>query len=363
MPRSAPASQSSLTADRFAKQMREFGAGVVSQKAPWNFSQLQQYGLGSPIIISAREGFRLKRTVSFIRETLFPTGSKNAERMFFGTEFTSANSIDALASAVTNTDLFTPRQLVIIHECQGIRANMYEKLQDAVKKSHDGVLLVLLFTEDEGEHAAKFAGENATLLVLPPLRGELLRRSIEKELERNGLSGAEPEAIRALVDAYGETAATLEKDLQRLALLTPPGGKLSRTLVESEISRSREETSFSLVNSFARGDSVHSFIATRQLVEQNFHPLQLSALFSKCIRVLLTDKTRGKEKIGGELGNPWMLKNISAASREYSLPRLAHALDEVAKLDRRLKSSGFSPELTLELSVQELALKSTPEST
>jgi len=94
------------------------------------------------------------------------------------------------------------------------------------------------------------------------------------------------------------------------------------------------------------------------MVSGGFHPLQLSSFLSKCYRVLAARNGLSEmesKSLPSELSSYYYWKELGPISRSFRPEDLVNGIGILAELDLRLKSSGLTPELTTELTIQRLA--------
>lgn len=354
-PKSNKSKTKNLSAEKLpalVKQAKELLEKNPSKTVVEAFSEA---GLKNPIILAGKQHVRIKRTIAWIKEQFFASATSTVGA-YFGTELTSQQTITNLLNEIGTPSLFSRNSLVVIYESDKIKATVADSISEAFSRPQNATLIVIVAEEPQksGSLASKVSG---TVVEVTELEDAVLQRWLEKEAKRCGAGGIAPDAVGLLMKSFGSDTSALAHEVEKLALLTEPGGTISRALVEMISLRSPEATSFQLVQLMAQKDATRAAALAQDLVNQGMHPIQLCHFLSRSFRTLLAHSDSG-DSISGELGNQWFVNQLRPAMRSFTPSQLQSSIRILKDLDFRLKDSALPDVLALGLAVQELALRS-----
>jgi len=357
-----------VSPDEFSKQVRAAAERVSNVPGMSRLTALSENTISSPVLLIGTQHVRIKRTIEWIKETLFSTNSSSFSS-YFGTELTTESSLGHIRGALTNLSLFSTEQMIVLYDADLVKSSLAKQLASAVDSSRGSTLVILAgrAVNQKTPLLAQLAAQG-TLVEFTELDLARLRKWIAKEVMRNvepgipGPTGIESEAVELLIESYGTDVSALAAEISKLALLTAAGKTISRKTVEQISHRAPETTSFSLVQEMARKNAARASALAANLLDQGLHPLQVSAFLNRAFRTLAvaTDAPHAGP-LAPELTNPWFAKNLGVPARSFSPADIKASLSLLARLDFQLKDSKLPDHLVLSNTVQRIALRAFGE--
>ncbi len=306
----------------------------------------------SPLLLIGPQQLRVRRLIAWMVEQVF--GEDNVSlTTYFGSELSSQNSVKNIASSLTNLSLFSSFEIIVIYDADKIKAAIAKPLAEAISKSQQTLVVLTSASDNKKASLLNAVSKTCTKVTVSELSGAQLKKWIQKEALRLGVTGIEPGAVAMLERCYGDDISSIAGELAKLALLTDAGEPISKALTENTSFRNPEHTSFELLGAIAKKKTVIAVSLTKDLQDQGFHPLQLSAFLSRSFRTMLAHKNHGA--VTGELGNAWFARKLSSAKNSYTEEQLEKAIHLLKNLDANLKGSPITPELLIENAVQKLS--------
>ena len=314
---------------------------------------LARAGVTNPLVLTGPQQLRIKRTIQWIKGAYFE-GDKTSISTYFPEDLSSQSGAAKVVSALTTLSLFSSVQLIILYDADKIKAAPARSIAEALARCGE-TAFVILTAENAGPKSPLFnaldAGE--TVVQFGDLSPELLKKWIEKEAQDGEIEGIEPDALELLIKCYSCDLSALAREISKLALLTPRGGRITKKLVQTISLRSPEAGTFALASAMARKDVLGAARLVEELVDQGLHPLQISAFLNRCFRTLLAHLGPHSSD-SSELQNQWFLRNLSDARRHFTPADIQASLELLKQLDFQLKDSALPDSLTLPITVQRI---------
>lgn len=329
-----------LSAEDFARVLMKAQGEASAEASPG--ALFEAHGIGNPLAIVGEEPLRVKRLVEYFRDNFFASDHVSS-RVVFGSELSSAKKVKELQLSLISTSLFSKSELIVLFGADEIKAAAAKPLIEFLK-AHKTLSSFLVMTARKKK--SKLLEMARTSVTVDELEGNKLGRWIEKEAKRAGAAGIESDAIKALVQCYGNDLLTLSQELAKLSLLSE--GKLNKELVLEMATKRPERTSFELLTQIAAKKIPQALHLTEELLRQGVHPLQLNAFLSKAFRTMLLARSsrpaaKELEGLGKDLMNPWFMKRLP--SERFTETCLQRCLNILAKLDFQLKDGNDSTPL------------------
>jgi len=351
-------SNTSLGVDQFLQKIKSAVADEQGKKSRAVAEVLSNVGITTPLVLLSEQHVRVKRLISWLRENLFED-SNSGYAAYFGGDLSNIQHAEHINSALLSLSLFSKNELIVVYEAEKIKLPAQKSMVEALPRRTNSALLVLCAASiNQKSPLLLEAAALGTVVELVELTGAALDKWLEKEVLRVGIaSGIQPEAKQLLTESYGGDVSRLASEIEKLSLLSVPGEKINRKLVEAISLKNPEVTSFELVRQVAAKNPLYAVSLVNDLVAQGLHPLQVNAFLSRAFRVLLANKDTGGVALHPDLSNPWFLKQLSSSLRNFSVSELTDVIERLGRLDFQLKDSSIPPPLALSLAVQEIAAR------
>jgi len=317
-----------------------------------------------PLLVAGDDQLRTRRLVNWIREQFFSAeaGTK-CNSSYFASDVNSPAALSQITNSFKTPSLFAPVELVTIYEVDKIKAPLVKQLTEELSGGTGTVLLILAASEFPTKEPFSDLTSHGTIITVTELKGADLQSWIQREAKFCGVSeGITPDAVRILTATYGSDVTSLSQEISKLALLTPQGQKINGALVQKLLHASPEQTTFGLIETMAKKEKVRTAKLVTDLLDQGFHPLQLTSLLSRSFRTMLAAKSKTNseqlETVSSELNNPWFLRNLRTAIALFSEQELLGSVEVLKKLDLKLKGSGLPENLTMALAMHQISQRS-----
>jgi DNA polymerase III delta subunit len=330
-----PSSTKKISAEQFVKTAKAVLKTHADDES--KLLALTNASLTSPFIIIGADRIRVKRVVKWIRN-IFPEGDK----AYFGSDLSSLSSIKPLIQSFQNLSLFSKIDTTVIYDAHSIKAAIAKPLSESIKTCRKSKFIILTAPKvDKTTPLLNYLSSCSTTISVNELKGGDLKRWIAKESLDAG-APITPDAAELLVKRFGSDVSSISQELTKLALLTKPEEKITRTLVEYITLKTPEHTSFELVNEIAKKNVLGVQLLTKELLEKGLHPLQLSYFLSRAFRTLLytnDDVTHKSAVTASELSNQWFNRNLNVAKKSFNLADIRKCIELIKQLDFQLKDS------------------------
>jgi DNA polymerase-3 subunit delta len=171
---------------------------------------------------------------------------------------------------------------------------------------------------------------------------------------------AEPEAMRALVDALGTDLRELAAAVAQLVADTT--GTITAGLVDRYHGGRVEATGFKVADAAVAGDAGGAVALLRHALATGADPVPLVAALAMRLRTLAkVAAIRGGAVTARELGlQDWQVRNAQRDLQRWTLEGLAAAITAVAQADADVKGAGRDPVYAVEKAVLAIARAARP---
>ena len=365
-----------ISFEQFFSGLRTASAARSSGKPL--LSLLAEQNIIPPVVLIETGGFRSRRLIEWIKTSLFD-GRPDSIVSAFGSELTNSTSVDSLASSLTSYSLLAPVQLVAVFDADKVKAAHAGKIAAALQRGKDVSLAILTASDGDKSPLMKDLGGIGIRVTVPEIQGPALAKWISGEVARSsaerktGSAGSlaekqvpatiTAEAANHLAQLFGADLSNLSHEIEKLVLLADRGTAIDAALVRKISIRESEHNTFELFHRIAKRDVAGAANLVELLVNQGFHPLQISAFLSKAVRTAIAAKDYGSgmrdggEKLNGDIANPWFSRNLGPATGALKPETLRTFLTALRKLDADLKGSKLAPELVTSLAAARMAAR------
>ncbi|WP_052947515.1 DNA polymerase III subunit delta [Aneurinibacillus tyrosinisolvens] len=216
---------------------------------------------------------------------------------------------------------------------------------------------------DERKKVVKSLKKAAVTTECAPLKEAALADWIQRRSRRLQVE-IEPDALQLLISMVGSNLRQLDQELEKMALYTGKGERITLAVVETLVTRELEQDIFRLIDQIARlkiEEAVRIYYDLQQLNKSNSsnkdngEPLKIFTLLARQFRILLQIKTlqpRGysSQQMASMLGvHPYAAKLATEQAKGFSEQALKQILNRLAEEDYRIKTGQIDKELALEL--------------
>ena len=258
--------------------------------------------------------------------------------------------------------LFGESKIVVITSADAGTDELYADLLDHVQRPDPETTVVVV-------HGSGQRGKKAIDAILssgaPVLQCDEVKRDAEKaefvarEL-REARRRAEPEAVRALVDALGTDLRELSSAVSQLVADT--SGTITVAVVDRYYGGRVEATGFKVADAAVAGDDGGAVALLRHALATGADPVPLVAALAMRLRTLAkVAALRGGAVTARELGlQDWQVRNAQKDLQRWTPEGLAGAITAVAQADAEVKGACRDPVYAVERAVLAIARSVRP---
>ncbi|APX32083.1 DNA polymerase III subunit delta [Brachybacterium sp. P6-10-X1] len=261
---------------------------------------------------------------------------------------------------VASPSLFGEPRFVVVPDLQSAPDALVLEIQEYAKNPEADVTLVLVH---RGGNRGKKLLDALKKAGVPRVDASPVKRAGDKQAfvaaefaraERR----IQPEAVAALVDAFGTDLAELAAiSRQLIEDTTPDEGEQAARLTAQDVHAVTagrvESTAFAVADAAIAGKEQEALQLLAQAQLAGADPVPIVAAIASKMRSLAKVTASGSGP--RSLGMPdWMLRNLSREARSWTDRSLARALEAVARADHEVKGAGRDPRWSVQRMVMEI---------
>ncbi|MEA2492612.1 MAG: polymerase subunit delta [Thermoleophilaceae bacterium] len=261
---------------------------------------------------------------------------------------------DALAADLAALTFATGTRYILIEGVDGWKAAQLDPLERALTDMPPETVLVMVArgkaqarlckaVEKAGGEVREYEAPNARQL------GKwTMDRAAEQSLQ------IDAEAARTLVALVGPRQQRLAREVERLALLAYPEGKLDATQVAEMAAGESSLQAYELADAIVAGNVRHALAVAELLSVQGEPPGRLLYSVVRRLREVhraaeLLDAGVRENDAAGKLGMPpWLAKRIIAAAKKAGRQALEDAICAFAQLEIDLRGGGLRADFSFD---------------
>lgn len=263
-------------------------------------------------------------------------------------------------SQVASPSLFGEPRMVIVPQLQAAPENLIAEILDYLPAPEADVVLVLVH---RGGNRGKKLLDALKKAGVPRVDASPVKKAADKqtfvaaEFARSGRR-VQPEAITALVDAFGTDLAELAAiSRQLIEDTTPDPGQqpppVSVQDVHALTAGRVESTAFAVADAAIAGREQEALQLLQQAQLAGADPVPIVAAVAMKVRSLAKVTAPGAS--ARSLGMPdWMIRNLSRDARGWNDRTLARAIEAIAQADHEVKGAGRDPRWSVQRMVMEI---------
>ncbi len=259
--------------------------------------------------------------------------------------------------SVASPSLFGEATLVVLGDLQSATEAAFADVIAYVARPDDEVVLVLVHGGgNRGKRvldAVRAAG--AVVVSCDPVKKDADKLAFAAAELKSARRRAEPEAVRALVEACGTDLRELAAACRQLVADT--SGVISTDLVTRYYGGRVEATGFRVADAAVEGRSGDAVTLLRHALATGTDPVPVVAALAARLRVLAKVAAARSRGMGAaELGMaPWQIDRARRDLARWRPETLAAAIAAVAQADAEVKGAGRDPVFAVERAVLRVA--------
>ncbi|MFL5895813.1 MAG: DNA polymerase III subunit delta [Thermoleophilaceae bacterium] len=261
---------------------------------------------------------------------------------------------DALAADLAALTFATGTRYLLVEGVETWKAGALEPLESAVAAMPPDTVLVLIARGKAPARLCK-AVESAAGEVreyAAPRQQELWKWTIQRAAEQ-GLA-LDADGARTLVALTGARQQRLAREVERLALLAHPEGRLDAQRIAELAAGDVSPQAYELADAVVAADVRAALAAAARLRAQGEAPSRLLYSVVRRLRDVhraaeLLDAGVGERDAAGQLGMPpWLAKRILAQAQKAGRHPLEDAICVFARLEIELRGGGLRADYSLD---------------
>lgn len=261
---------------------------------------------------------------------------------------------EALAADLAALTFSTGTRYMLIEGVEGWKAAQLDPVERALADMPPETVLVLIArgkAQARLGKAVEKAGGEVRDYEAPNAR-QLGKWTMERAAEQN--LKIDGEGARTLVQLVGPRQQRLAREVERLALLAYPEGRLDAQQIAELAAGEHELQAYELADAIVDGNERHALAIAERLSAQGETPTRLLYSVVRRLRDVhraaeLLDAGVRENDAAGKLGMPpWLAKRIIAAARKAGRHALEDAICAFAKLEIDLRGGGLRADFSLD---------------
>jgi len=262
-----------------------------------------------------------------------------------------------LLRSVASPSLFDEATLVVLNDLHSANEAAYTDVIDYAARPDSDVIVVLVHGGGtRGKRALDaLRAAGATVVACEPVKKDADKVAFAAAELKAARRRAEPEAIRALVEACGADLRELAAACRQLVADT--SGVISADLVSRYHGGRVEATGFRVADAAVEGRAGDAVALLRHAIATGTDPVPMVAALAARLRVLAkVAASRGRGMSAAELGMaPWQMDRARRDLARWRPETLAAAIGAVAQADAEVKGAGRDPVFAVERAVLRVA--------
>lgn len=357
-----------LSSDDFIQKIKDIKKSTQNDNIETLLKNINDSGVLSPVLITGDEDVRIKRLITWFRDSVF--GQNSTLQCVHSSTVSNEKTLSNLLTSLANMSIFADYRAVAILDVDSLKVALLDILASYMTKHSSDVVLFLtakpLSSKKRTASLDTVINNCRTIVNLNSLTPFALKNWVRAEFKRAGASqNINDDALDLLISLHvnklhGNSLNALVQEVAKLSLVAPHNTNITLQMVRQTSWGSPEKTSFQLIHLIANRDLIKSLATLHDLLNQGQHPLQLSAFLSRAFRTMLAQISlvnTSNSNLHSDLNNAWFVKNLQPAIRSFTMPNIKKSLIALKRLDEELKSSNFPAEHLMENFVIKTALR------
>jgi DNA polymerase III subunit delta len=272
-------------------------------------------------------------------------------------------SVEGFVNTAQSLSMFAPRQLLVVKGVMKLREHQGKRLVQYFSNPNPQTIALFLAGDLDRDQRKKkifdILSSGTEVLELAPLEAREVAAWLQHQAQARDCT-LEPDAIRFLLDLQGTDLGRLQQELEKAVLYAGAEKRITVTVVEAVSGFAAGHTLFEFLDAIAARNKARALA----LVEEIFFTGKETGLafwwFGQQLRQWLQFRElAGKMPaaiIGKQVGvyNPQAAQRMQEQAKGFSRHSLFQAVQCLASVDDKIKSSSVDTRFTMELLVHEL---------
>lgn len=297
--------------------------------------------------LCGEESYFIDRITTMIEETVLTADEKAFNQtVLYGNDI----SMSTVTDTARRFPMMSERQVVVVREAQNIKD--FDNLLPYIDHFQPSTVLLFAYKNkkpDKRKGVFKKLGGSPNCVYFESAK--LYDNKIPEWITgycKEKSYGISLKAANMLAESLGTDLSRVANEIDKLALLLPPGGEIKETLIEEHTGISKDYNSFELLAALIRKD----YLKVNRIVnyfeanpKNNPLVLTISALFKYFLNLLTyhyqKKTTPNAQEMAKLLGvHPFFMKDYTEGSRVYNAVKCANIISLLREYDMKSKGVG-----------------------
>jgi len=270
------------------------------------------------------------------------------------------DSVQSAVAAAEQLPMMSERRVVRVRDFARLREADEETLVRYLNNPSPATVMIFIADDlDKRKRSTKALLDNCVIVDFPPLKdaeAKAWARSRLKELK----VAADDSVVSEIISLVGTDVQTLFNEIDKLASAVADSGRITSTVVDELIGRSRELSNFELGDHLIANNRKRALETLHRLLDDGAEPVMLIGLIAGNYHRLALAKyllaKGGREEVFRNIPLPPFKREAYIANLQRNdAAKIARGIQLTAAADLAIKTSQATPRLQLELLVCELS--------
>lgn len=295
--------------------------------------------------LQGEEPYYIDLVSDYVAKNVLDEGERDFNQsILYGKEITTQD----ILNEARQYPMMASHRVVIVKEAQELSRSI-DKLHDYFSQPTETTILVICYKYKKLDGKTKMAKElkaKGYAFTSEAIRDYKMPEWIIEQGKNKGLTVA-PKAAMLMAENLGTDLSKVIKTFDKLRIVLEGDTMVDEKVVYKHVGISREFNDFELQRALAQKDILKAnLICTHYGNNPKNHPLVVTVgilygFFSKLLKYHVLHGKMSEGELAGKLGvNPFFIKEYSAASRVYSMGKLAKIIGYLREADLKSKGVG-----------------------
>lgn len=295
--------------------------------------------------LQGEEPYYIDLVSDFIAKNILDEGERDFNQsILYGKEISTQD----ILNEARQYPMMASHRVVIVKEAQELSRTI-ANLQDYFQQPTETTILVVCYKYKKLDGKTKIAKDlksSGYLFTSEAVRDYKMPEWIIEEGKKRGFTVA-PKAAMLMSENLGTDLNKIVKTFDKLSIVLEGDTMIDEKVVYKHVGISREFNDFELQRALAQKDILKAnLICTHYGNNPKNHPLVVTVgilygFFSKLLKYHVLHGKVSDGELAGKLGvNPFFVKEYAAASRVYSMGKLAKIIAYLREADLKSKGVG-----------------------
>jgi len=322
-------------------------------------NDIKQGNIKPIYFLMGEEPYYIDKLTDYIEDNILTEDEKGFNQMvLYGKDVT----IEDVIGNAKRYPMMADRQVVIVKEAQELSRTI-EKLESYAENPQPTTVLVFAYkykTLDKRKKITKLLDKAGVVFESKKLYENQVGDWIKRVLSGKGYN-IEPKAAAMLVEFLGNDLGKINNELEKLAIILPPGSTITPKIIEDNIGISKDYNVFELRKAIGEKDQLKAYkIADYFANNPKDNPLVVTVglvfgFFSQLLQYHgLKDKNPANVAKMLRV-NPYFVKDYDIALRNYPMRKVSAIVAALRDID--VKSKGVGANVSQADLMRELLVK------